>query len=287
MKIYDRHKKLYIDTEQYGQGILQFLYDNPFGRFLLKLAVSPIVSKLYGYYNSLAVSKKKIPDFIKKYNINMDDFKPCEYSCFNDFFTRELKTNARPISTEPNILISPADSKILLYQIGDDLKISIKNSIYTLDELVGSQIDTSSFKNGICLVFRLCMDDYHRYCFVDNGILNKQFFIPGKLHTVSSLSKDYKIYKENSRNVSVCQTENFGEIFQIEVGALLVGGIKNKNVDSFTKGTEKGYFEPGGSTVVILIKDGVVQIDSDITAQSQKGIETIVKYGERIGRKIP
>ena len=58
------------------------------------------------------------------------------------------------------------------------------------------------------------------------------------------------------------------------------------SVDSFFKGDEKGYFEPGGSTIVLLIKKNTAKINNDIIKQSQEGIETIVKYGERIGEKI-
>ena len=77
-------------------------------------------------------------------------------------------------------------------------------------------------------------------------------------------------------------TNNFGKIIYIEVGALLVGKINNYNKDKYVKGEEKGYFELGGSTIVILTSDKV-KIDNDIINYSNKGIETKVKYGERIG----
>lgn len=286
MKIYDRQNKTYIETAQYGQGKLEFLYGTAFGRILLKLVISPFTSRLYGYYNSLPISAKKIPPFINEYNIKTEDFEQREYSSFNDFFTRKLRPGARFIDKNADLLISPADSKLFVYDITDDLKVTIKGSVYTLDELVSERINVPQYGEGLCLVFRLCMDDYHRYCFIDNGRITDSFHIPGKFHTVSSISKAYKIYKENSRTVTVCETESFGSVIQIEVGALLVGRIKNREVTAFVKGEEKGYFEPGGSTIVLLLEKNRAAIDSDILVQSKNGIETKVQYAERIGKRI-
>ena len=285
MKIYDRRKKEYIETQQYGQGKLEFLYGNAFGRILLKLVISPFTSKIYGLYNSSPASKKKVKPFIEKYNISIDEFEKSEYNSFNEFFTRKRKPDFINIDKNADSLISPADSKLLVYNITNDLRALIKGSTYTINELVSDKADVSEFNGGLCLVFRLCMDDYHRYCFIDSGKLLNNIYIKGKLHTVSSISKDYKVYKENSRIVNILDTEHFGEVIQIEVGALLVGKIVDHHVTSFKKGDEKGYFEPGGSTIVLLLKKNTAEIDSDILQQSQNGIETIVKYGERIGKK--
>ena len=84
MRMYDRHKREYIETEQYGQGKLQFLYGNPIGRILLKLAISPFTSRLYGFYNSLPVSAKKIPPFIEKYQISLDEYEKSEFLSIDD-----------------------------------------------------------------------------------------------------------------------------------------------------------------------------------------------------------
>ena len=286
MRIYDRHKREYIETEQYGQGKLQFLYGNPIGRILLRLVISSFTSRLYGFYNSLPVSAKKIPPFIEKYQISLDEYEKSEFRSFNEFFTRKRRPEAIHIDLHPNALISPADSKLLVYNVTDDLKLTVKGSPYTLEELVGKKIDVSDYSGGLCLVFRLCMDDYHRYCFIDSGKVADSFFIKGRLHTVSSISKDYKIFKENARAVTVCETEHFGRVIQIEVGALLVGRIVNHERKTFRKGEEKGFFEPGGSTIVLLLKKNTADIDGELLEQSRQGLETVVRYGERIGQKL-
>ena len=285
MKIYDRQKKEYTEITQYGQGKLLFLYNNPIGRILLKIVINPATSRFYGWLKSRPSSAKDIPAFIEEHNIDMSDFIDRRYNSFSDFFTRRLRDGARKIDMSDRALISPADSKLLVYSIDDDLMMHIKGSDYTVNELVDNKTDVSRYNGGYALVFRLCMDDYHRYCFVDKGMVVSSYKVKGKLHTVSSISKDYKIYKENARVVNVLNTENFGEMVQIEVGALLVGSIVNREVTSFAKGEEKGYFEPGGSTVIILLRNDDASIDADILEQSAQGIETVVKYGESIGSK--
>lgn len=284
MKIYDRRSRSYIEIEQYGSGKLEFLYHNPVGRLLLWLAVSPLVSGIYGKMQGTRKSASKIAPFIEKNHIDMNDFEDREYVSFNDFFTRKIRDGKRPIDTNNDAFISPADSKLLVYEINDQTMLHVKGRDYEVSEICAGY-ETDKFKGGLALVFRLCMDDYHRYCFTDSGKVIKRSKIKGKLHTVSPISKDKKIYKENTRNISLLETDNFGTMIFVEVGALLVGKIIDHGADVFEKGQEKGYFEPGGSTVIIFVEKNILKVDEDIMEQSRNGVETCVRYGERIGGK--
>lgn len=284
MKIYDRRTDTYEEIVQYGAGKLAFLYNNPLGRLLLGIAVSPFVSNVYAWKNSRKSSAKRIPGFIKEHNIDMSDYEDREYKSFTDFFTRKVRYGKRPVDMAPEALISPADSKLLVYEIEKDTTLRIKGRTYTADEILADSENAKEFAGGYALVFRLTVDDYHRFCYPDRGCLISRRLIKGKLHTVSPVSKDHKIYMENTRSVNLLKTENFGTIAYIEVGAMLIGRIVDNGTDVFEKGQEKGYFEPGGSTVVILVKN--VEIDKDIMEQSASGIETKVRYGERIGRAL-
>ena len=81
-------------------------------------------------------------------------------------------------------------------------------------------------------------------------------------------------------------TKNFGDIIEVDVGALLVGKITNdKKVKKFNRGDEKGYFEFGGSTIILFVPSEKVIIDNDILLNSTLGKETIVSCGEKIGIK--
>ena len=265
MKIYDRKTKTYEDIVQYGAGKLDFLYNNPVGRIFLGIAVSPFVSNIYASKNAKKSSVKKIPGFIKEHNIDMSDFEDREYKSFTDFFTRKIRYGKRPVDMTPGALISPADSKLLVYEIEKDTVMRIKGRTYTADEILGDPENAKEFAGGYALVFRLTVDDYHRFCYPDKGCLISKRFIKGKLHTVSPVSKNHKIYMENTRLVNLLKTEKFGTIAYIEVGAMLIGRIVDNGTDVFEKGQEKGYFEPGGSTVIIMVRN--VEIDKDIMEQ--------------------
>jgi phosphatidylserine decarboxylase len=285
-KIYDRKNKTFYEDKQYGGNALKFLYGNIIGRIILKLFIA---GKGYSRYNarknSTEKSKEKIAPFVKEYGINLDDFEDCEFSSFADFFTRNIKEGRRPFSLDPDDLCAVADSKLLCYKITEDGKINIKNSIYTASEIIGEEL-SDDFYGGDCLVFRLTVDDYHHYSFFDKGRLIREKYIEGRLHTVSPISaRRYKVFAENCRSVSLIEIENFGECYQVEIGALLVGKINNKDVKIFERGDEKGYFEMGGSTCVVMLKKDAAIIDEDIRENSDKGIETKVLMGERIGRK--
>ena len=284
MKIYDRKTGTYEEIVQYGAGKLDFLYNNPVGRIFLGIAVSPFVSNIYASKNAKKSSVKKIPAFIKEHNIDMSDFEDREYKSFTDFFTRKIRYGKRPVDMTPGALISPADSKLLVYEIEKDTVMRIKGRTYTVDEILADAENAKEFAGGYALVFRLTVDDYHRFCYPDRGCLISRRLIKGKLHTVSPVSKNHKIYMENTRLVNLLKTEKFGTIAYIEVGAMLIGRIVDNGTDVFEKGQEKGYFEPGGSTVILLVKN--VEIDKDIMEQSASGIETKVRYGERIGRAL-
>jgi len=280
-------KRKRISLEEKNGYLLTFLYKNAVGRVILKFMTLPFISKIAGWIMDSRISTIAINSFIKKNNINMAEYEEKKYISYNDFFTRKVKKECRRIDKDKNILISPCDSKLTAYEINDNSIFMIKNSYYKLEDLLKNKELSKKYKNGYCLIFRLCVDDYHRYCYIDNGKKNKNTFIKGVLYTVRPIALEkYNIYKENSREYTVLKTENFGDVVQIEVGATMIGRIKKHHEEyQFNKGEEKGMFLFGGSTIVLLIKKGKVKIDSDILKNTEEGFETIVKLGEKIGKK--
>ena len=120
-----------------------------------------------------------------------------------------------------------------------------------------------------------------------DGEKDENVFIQGVLHTVNPIANDfYPIYKENSREYTTLHTNSFGDITIMEVGALLVGKIVNHHGKASVKrGQEKGYFQFGGSTVVLLVEKDKIILDKDIEENSLANIETIVKFGEKVAVK--
>ena len=189
---------------------------------------------------------------------------------------RKIKYGKRTIDDG---LISVCDSKLSIYKINDNSKFEIKNSLYTVEELIGEKRDYK-----YALIFRLCVDDYHHYVFPDDGKVVSSKYIKGKLHTVQPIAlKKYKVFHENSREVTFLDCDNLGDVCYIEVGAMMIGKIVNEPVKEFKKGQEKGHFEFGGSTIILLVNKDI-NIDEKIIEHTNKDIETIVKLGESIGK---
>ena len=286
VQVYDRKKGRVQQEEQYQAGLLHFLYETVLGRILLKLVISTrLFSKLYAVSVLSAGSTKKIQPFIDRYQLQMSDFEEKTYTSFNDFFIRKLKPDRRPFSLKERDLCSPADARVQVFPISEDLMLNIKNSRYSVASLLGQEEQLSpEYQKGTCVVLRLTVTDYHRYVYFDEGRLKASWPVLGCLHTVSPISLERRpVYVENSRVCSVLETKHFGEVIQIEVGALLVGRITNHPLETFQRGDEKGYFSYGGSTIILLFKEGHLQVDQDIWAWSQQEVESMVRLGEKIG----
>lgn len=274
--------------EANGQDrLLKALYGSTLGRILLKPLVTPVVSKVAGAFLSTKCSCVLIKPFIRSNNIDMSQFEDVEYKSYNEFFSRKIRKGARTIDMDSNHFISPADSKLTVLPITNDTRFTLKHTEYSVSSLLNNKELAREYQGGYAFIFRLTVDDYHRYGYVDDGVKENNIHIPGKFHTVNPIANDYfPIYKENTREYSILHSQNFGDIVMMEVGALLVGKIVNLHEKAEVKrGQEKGYFQFGGSTVVLLTKANAVQVDEDILENSKDGIETIVKYGEKIGMK--
>lgn len=123
--------------------------------------------------------------------------------------------------------------------------------------------------------------------FICDGVITSNYKINGKFHSVNPVAyKNYEVFKENTRECTSIKTNDMGLVTYVEVGALLVGKIKNIiTTGKIKKGEEKGYFEYGGSTIVLLFEKDKITLDEEIINNSLNGFETYVKYGEKIGEK--
>ena len=287
MEVYNRELKKKIDEVDTNAKSVDLLYNSFLGRVVLKLLVRPTISKLNGIRYSRKSSSKLIPKFVLKNEIDMSEYPYKEYSSFNDFFTRQIIKEKRPISSKKNDLISPCDSLLSVYKISKDLTFNLKNSTYTVGELLKDEELANKYNDGYLLLFRLTVRDYHRYCYIDSGTRDEYKHINGVLHTVNPIAcKKVKVYSENSREYTTLHLDNFGDAIQIEVGALMVGKIKNNSLKKFSRGDEKGYFEFGASTIIMMFPKNSIEIDEDILAESEEEIETRIKYGEKIGKSL-
>lgn len=284
MKYIDREGR--ITTEDSGQDrLLQWMYTHRAGRLVLKVLVLPPISGAGGWLLDRRCSKVFIKPFVKNQGIDLEQYENKEYSSYNDFFTRQIKKEHRPIEGDASTLISPCDGKLSVYPIDGKRRFSIKGTEYTVDSLLRSGRIAGKYQGGYACIFRLTVDDYHRYCYVDDGVKSGNIRIPGIFHTVNPAANAVcPVYKENTREFSLLKSSHFQTVLMMEVGALMVGRITNYHQECrVSKGEEKGRFEFGGSTVILLFQKDAVVFDRRLLENTQKGYETIVKMGERLG----
>lgn len=269
---------------------LRFLYRTAPGRMLLKLLIQPEVSKAAGYYLSSRASKWLVPYYIQKHGIAMNDIEiPKEgFASFNDFFTRKRK--AEPFGRTDGYLVSPCDGWLSVEKIKKDTVFEIKASRFTLRDLLNNDQLADEFQDGSALIFRLTPADYHRYCYAADGRIAAGRRINGKLHCVRPIAlRQFPVFAQNSREYQVIRTQNFGLMVQMEIGALLVGKIRNhapiSSLNDVQAGAEKGYFEFGGSTILLLLrKDAVRFLEKPGRIKNSAG-EIKVRMGEQIAKR--
>ncbi len=274
-----------LASDEGQEKTLSFFYENAFGRVLTKLLCRRFISNIVKSYMESPLSKGRINKLIKLHNIDMNEYENREFSSFNDFFTRKIADGKRIIDENPESVISPADSKLTVYDIDGESVYRIKGCDYSIVKLLGGDYELArEFLGGKCFIYRLTVDNYHRYCYPDGGVEESYRFIPGVLHTVNPIATArYDVYGKNCRELTVINSDNFGKMAYIEVGAMLVGRINNYHPDGkFKRGDEKGYFSFGGSTIIVLYKKDTVSVDADIAENSKTEIETTVKYGEKV-----
>ncbi len=287
IKYYDRTTGKVCSETVMGDASIRWAYQTMSGRALSGMLFgNSFLSRLLGLYFDSPHSKKKIAGVISDLGINPDEFaQPLEsFKSFNEFFTRKLKEEARPFSQDKNCFLSPADGRLLVYENINNLSsIKVKGIEDSLENLFAHAM--REFHDGKVAVIRLCPADYHRYHVPCDGVVTERVDIKGKYYSVNPIALESKkrIFCMNRRSYTLIDTEIFGKIAYMEIGAFGVGGIHQTFTGNrVERMQEKGYFDFGGSTIVLVFQKNTIKFDSDLIENSQKGIETLVKVGETI-----
>jgi phosphatidylserine decarboxylase len=220
--------------------------------------------------------------FVKHYQVNLSESKIeniDDFTHFNDFFTRALKSSLRPISDSK--LISPVDGVVSQSGKIDDIQIlQAKGRQYSIAELIADKA-SKGFKNGSFSTIYLSPKDYHRIHMPCDGTLLEMKYIPGHLFSVNqkTVSNVEKVFARNERLVCLFKTE-FGQMAFVLVGAIFVGSMQTKWEGQITppygkkiinynykdkeinlsKGAELGRFNMG-STVIMLLPENSIEIN--------------------------
>jgi phosphatidylserine decarboxylase precursor len=164
----------------------------------------------------------------------MDDFTPSDidaYPTFEDFFARKHKSGSRPISraNDASHAVVVADSRVVTYNsVADTKKLWIKGQDFSITELVMDMDLGADFKDACIASFRLSPQDYHRYHSPVEGKVKCYRSIPGDYYQVDpvALGSDVNILTRNHRAYVVIDTEGFGEVLFVAIGATDVGSVQ-------------------------------------------------------------
>ncbi len=275
-----------LKTEKiYSEASFRFLYENPVGYFLTqKFLVKPWFSRAYGNHFSKASSIKKIPDFVSDHQIEIDDFEDRNYVSFNDFFARKFKEGVRSFSKDPKVFPAICEGRVLAFSdLSDENELPVKAQLWRAKELAPFEFDP-----GSVLIFRLSPADYHRFHSPDEGRLIQRTWIEGRLDSVNPLSlrRNREVFLRNRRVCYQIETKNFGHLTCVAVAGLCVGSINDSfRSDRLERGQEMGFFEFGGSTVIIFGEKGKWLPSADLLKNTKVGLETFVRLGESVGNQ--
>jgi len=276
----------------YASSFLNWSYNSRAGRWATDVLFRQrAVSRLYGWLHDQPWSKRKIKPFAAALGVKLEECaRPLEsFASFNDFFTREIDLAKRPINSNKRVCIAPADGKLLAFPvISGEETFQIKRSLFSLPRLLANESLAKKFAGGSLAILRLHLSDYHHFHFPDSGIPGNACAVAGKLYAVSPYArrKSVPFYTENYRMLTPFSSDHFGLVAMVEIGAFTVGSIQQRYrpATRVAKGDKKGFFELGGSTIVLLFEPGAIQLDQDLCDKTNEGLETYVRLGESIGR---
>lgn len=281
----------------YGEKALRFLYgDDLISKIIAPpilhlLAKFPFFSALYGFWQRQPLSKRKIVPFIKAFDVDPSEFAEdvSQFRSFNDFFIRKLKPECRPIAKGENIAVIPADGRYYFYQnLSKAEGFVVKNRKFKLASLLKSEELADRYAEGTMIIARLCPSDYHRFHFPCSGIPGETHLINGQLYSVNpwALKKNIDIFTQNKRTLCEVQTDHFGKMLYLEIGATNVGSITQtySPFQFYPKGAEKGFFSFGASSLILLFEPDSLHLDEDLVYASTQGIEIKCLMGQQMGK---
>ncbi|MDA1274782.1 MAG: archaetidylserine decarboxylase [Verrucomicrobia bacterium] len=284
-----------LETEAiYGGKWLNWTYGTLLGKISLHGFVKRVFfSRWYGRRMDHPASRARIKPFIEQYQLDVSEFAdaPDSFGTFNEFFFRKLKPEARPIAAGDDLAVFPADGRHLGFQnVATMDGIFVKGQSFDLADLLGDATLASDYQEGSMILSRLCPVDYHRFHFPVSGKASAARMINGPLYSVNpvALKQNIRIFSENKRAICRIETQRFGTVLMLEVGATCVGTMEHTYVPGAeaSKGDEKGYFRFGGSSTILLFEKHRIRLDEDLAASSRKHRELYAKMGDRMGAAI-
>lgn len=277
--------------------------------FILSQHLLPhhLLSRLAGSLANCTWSWVKNPFinwFVNRYQVDMSQAaepNPTAYACFNDFFTRALRPDARPLDPDQNSILCPADGVISqMGSIAHGRVIQAKGQSFSVLELLGgNSAHASQFQGGQFATVYLSPSDYHRVHMPLTGTLREMIHVPGKLFSVNQTTAANvpELFARNERVVCLFDTEA-GPMALVLVGAMIVASIETVwagpiappqrlvrsqqygiSAPQLERGAEMGRFKLG-STAILLLSPGRARWNGQLSAGS------LVRMGQKLGEQL-
>jgi phosphatidylserine decarboxylase len=262
-------------------------------------ALSSLARRL-AYSNHPRLSAWLIDTVTRRFGVDLSEAEPSDprsYPSFNAFFTRGLRNGVRSPDPDPRALLMPADGRISQCGRIDDGRIfQAKGQSFTASELLADDASAAPYANGVFATVYLSPKDYHRVHMPWAGRLLETVHVPGRLFSVGPAAVQMvpRLFARNERLVCHFATD-FGPMAVVMVGALLVSGVETvwsgieipRYGDAVTVKDYRGaditlerFAEMArfnyGSTVIVLLPDGVASLAEGL------GAESPVRLGQRL-----
>ncbi len=274
-------------------AVLRVLPRNRLSRQLGRLADLPVPA---------AALDRCVNAYLKAYDIDLRDYEQPDggYPSFDAFFTRQLLAGKRPLDADEDALLSPSDGRLEDFgTIERGAKLFVKGKRYDVGELLGDRQAAERFDGGLFAVVYLSPRDYHRVHAPVTGRVSSARYVAGTLYPVNSIGLQHvpNLFAVNERVAVHQQTERFGEVVSVMVGAIVVGRIGITFDESLVtnvgrpavvreygatgpqlaRGQELGVFHIGSTVVLFTTRAAGLRF--------VRGAGDVVRMGEALARR--
>ena len=246
----------------------------------------PYYDWLVALWQDTPWSARKIEPFVKKHKIDMSEFEPGPFKSYADFFDRQFLPGKRRFPDDPQQMGAFGEARYFGWErLDPGMTFPVKGAALEPKTLLGNEARVTAFDGGPAILARLSPVDYHHLHFPDDGYVRDDARIGYRLWTVNppALRNQPDILFRNERHIQILETDHFGRLAFVEIGALSVGRIVQVHKDErFRRGEEKSVFKFGGSAVVMFGEKGAWKPAQDILEHTKDGMETYVHLGDVI-----
>jgi phosphatidylserine decarboxylase len=249
--------------------------------------ITRVMGRLADYEWPDRVGEAVVKTYCRAYGVDLEECRRARgFESFDAFFTRELKDDARPMPSDPNIVVCPADGRVDSMGPVDGRAFRVKGRPYRVDELVGDDEEAHRYDGGMGCVVYLSPRDYHRVHSPVSGTIKVVRSMPGDYYPVNAIGVRHveNLFGRNRRVTIGIDTERFGRVTIVMVAAMVVGRITVTGIEArdvpfgvhelslpVTRGEEIGIFRLGSTAVVFFERGAIARFSVE---------EGPVRYGQ-------